>query len=163
MKYTYKDFEKLISCVEDSYEGVSIDKIHENLIEVFFEIGVPFARLIYDENSSKIIVSLNAQTRPNDAVFFMLELIKNWEHISIAPNFYVDTSDHIYVGADAENQMFIDIEEQIILAFLQESGAEDVVLELYAKSRHRPNVFMSKLEALEFMLKMKGTDIADYH
>ena len=163
-QYSYKNYLECIEYIESSYNIPSF-KIHDNLWEFFFEPGGSFVRLMFDEENLKIMISFNVASLLNDSILFMANICSTWKHVQLAPVFYIDLQDCVYIGKDAENQWMIDIEEQILNAFLNDEDTNDPILELYIKMKMKNKVFLNtnKTEALEYFLRMERENTNKLH
>jgi hypothetical protein len=151
--YTHEDFVDVLDYITAKYK-ITPQKVSDNTALIVFYPEVEFARLIYDPEHTRIVITFHVQTSISDAISFFCNLRTLWEDLALMISYYVDYEGNLNLGNEAEVALYSDLEEIIIENFM--SSVEDPVVDKYLQLKNQNRTFIStdKYKAMDYFLRM---------
>jgi len=154
--YERLDFLDCIDYIKAKH-SITPNELSENTYQIFFYPHSEFARLIYDPEHKRIVISFCTQTSIVDAILFFQNLKVVWKDIALMVSYYVDVvTNQLYLGTEAEAKMYDDLEDAMVENFMLE--VEDPIVDAYLKGKSEEEFVYSsddKFAALEYFLRLK--------
>lgn len=161
--YKYEVYEDLLKTIMKQY-NIQPHRIHKYIHELYFAVDAPFARLIYDPEKSRILISYHTQASQIDCIVFFLKIQKIIPNLILTESFYIDMHDQMHVGKDAETMVFLEFEDYIVRQICEQIPDKEVDIYFEYKDQHRATFTdLNKEAAADFFIKMRNSKTDTKH